>query len=482
LAEENRRITVPFDWLKYHNQTGYFVTYYGDIYHGLIVEHSQYPDRFFILSKNQAHEFNNLKNAEYTLENFQRLAWEIRDLQIIKIPPISDQRLGIADSQPEITRIDHQDCKRMFVFGAGASKHCLFGADKENQYARMLRPPLGCDIFDENYSEIIEKYPGAQLFAPLFESSQRDVERCLEEEWVKLRNTYNPSISKRHVNLQFFMRELFHRISSDVVRVHYRKNLYSLFANKLQSYIMGKQERIALVSFNYDTILDQFIEQSFDTPFKQMQDYIDYHNRHVLLFKPHGSCNWGWKIKNRQNLQSDNPVLHEALYEQNKELWDIYYRIIGDFNDMIHANAWGMEGSLHKNHLGRYTINKDRIEVMATPINDTHFPALLMPYRDKDEFLMPYRHQNAMRSCFNQLEELFLIGWKGNEDVFNRQVKLQAGKLKRIVIINPAECTHKEVSKNLEKHLNLSRYQIDVVDSFEKFVIEEMDTFLVPNN
>jgi len=474
---QNQRIEIPFEWQKYRNQAGYFVTYYGDIYHGFIITHGQYPDRFFILSNNQAVEFRNLIPENRTLENYQRLAWEIRDIRIIKFVA-QDQELGVAETRPDTTRNGDQQWKRMFVFGAGASSYCLFGNEKDKQYTSMMRPPLGCDIFDGKFESIIEKYEGAKLFAPVFESNDRDVERCLEEEWVKLRDSYNPVISKRHINLQFYMRELFHWISSSVVRDHYRNNLYSLFANKLQKHVVDKNERIALVSFNYDTILDQFIEKVFDTPFKQMADYIDYNNRHILLFKPHGSCNWGWPIKQRGALNSENRILHEALYEQSTELWDLYYKIIGQFNEMVHKNAWDMESTLHKNSLGRYTINKNKIEVVATPINGTHFPALLMPYRDKDEFVMSYYHQNVMRWFLGEMEELYLIGWKGNEDVFNRLLKNQAHSLKRMVIVNPLEAKKKEVSQNLQKHLDLKKYQIDVVDTFEKFVLEEMDKFI----
>lgn len=469
---------IPFEWQKYRNQVGYFVSYHGDIYHGFIITHGQYPDRFFILSKNQVVEFQNLKNEDRTLENYQRLAWEIRDIRIIKFVTPS-QELGVTETRFDTTRYGNQVWKRMFIFGAGASANCLFGKDKAKQYASMRRPPLGCDIFDNSYEEIIEKYEGAKLFAPVFESNGRDVEHSLEEEWIKLRDSYNPVISRRHINLQFYMRELFHWISCDVVRSHYRNNLYSLFVDKLQKYLVNTDERIALVSFNYDTILDQFVEKIFDSPFSQMSDYIEYNKRHILLFKPHGSCNWGWKINKRQALDNANPILHQALYDKSTELWDLFYRIIGDFNEMVHKNAWGPESSLHKNGLGRFTINKNKIEVVNAPINNTHFPALLMPYREKDEFIMPYYHHHAMRWFINEIEEIYLIGWKGNEDVFNRLLKVHAHRLKKIIIVNPTEDKNKEVTRNLQKHLDLGRYKIEVIDTFEEFVLKKMDALLI---
>jgi len=471
----SRRIEIPIEWHIHYEQPAHFVTYYGDIYHGRIVEHHQHEDRFFILSNNQAIEFRDLKPDERTLENYQRLGWEIRDPKIIKFI-VKEQQLGVVDGKIDTTRYGDQQWKRMFVFGAGASAHCLFGKNKKQLYESMLRPPLGYEIFDETYDETIENFEGARLSVPLFEARGKDIEGCLEEEWIKLRNAYNPSITARHINLQFYLQTLFHWISADVTRSHYRSNLYSLFANKLQSYLAGKTERVAMVSFNYDTILDQFVEKIFNAPFKSMHDYIDYNNRQVLLFKPHGSCNWGWPVKQRQQLSSDHRNFQQALYEQRTELWDIYYHLLGDFNSMVHNHAWGIESSTNKNRLGRYTVNKNKIEVMEHGKGYEYFPALLMPYRDKDEFVMHYDHHHAMQWFVGDMEELYLIGWKGNEDVFNRLLETHARNLRKIVIVNPNEKKNKEVSKNLTKLLELKKgITIEVVDSFEKFVLAEMD-------
>jgi hypothetical protein len=467
-----KRIEIPFEWHALRDPA-HFVTYYGDIYHGRIVQLNGYDDRFFILSNNQMQEFQRLQ--KHTLEEYQRLAWEIRDPRIIKFVSKQTEQLGVVDGKIDTTRNGNQQWKRMFVFGAGASANCLFGKNTKEQYASMMRPPLGYELFDERYDATINKFEGARLSVPSFMAKGRDIEGCLEDEWLKLRNAYNPNITTRHINLQFYMQTLFHWISSDVVRAHYRNNLFSLMANKLQSHLAGKDERVAMVSFNYDTILDQFIEKIFNAPFKSMNDYIDYNNRNILLFKPHGSCNWGWPVKQRQQLNSQNKNFQEALYEQQTELWDIYYRILGDFNSMVHNHSWGIEGSNHKHSLGRYTINKNKIEVIDHTKGE-YFPALLMPYRDKDEFVMHYDHHHAMQWFIGDMEELYLIGWKGNEDFFNRLLETHAHRLKKIVIVNPNEKKNKEVSKNLAKLLEKRKgITIEVVNSFEKFVLEEMD-------
>jgi hypothetical protein len=89
--------------------------------------------------------------------------------------------------------------------------------------------------------------------------------------------------------------------------------------------------------------------------------------------------------------------------------------------------------------------------------------------------MMPHHHFNAMRWFIEEMEELYLIGWKGNEVAFNRILAHHAGRLRRIVIVNP---NMDEVVANLGKTMNLARYEITDGLDFEKFVLEGMSGFL----
>lgn len=463
-----------------NGQVKYFISYFGDIYHGYITHHPEFDDRFFIVSKNEAKEFRALKQDERTLENYQRLAHEIRDDRIIIGTLPGDIEIGVEENTIDLSRQGNQKWKRMFVFGAGASTHCLFG-DKANALdASPFKPPMGNEIFDDRYNQFIERHEGARLSIPFFKSRGNDIEACLEKEWGDLRNAYNPNMTSRHINLMFYMQSLFHWVSSEVNRFHYHNNLYSLFANKLQSYLAGKNERIAITSFNYDTILDHFLEKVFRFTYAKMDDYVDCNNRQILLFKPHGSCNWGWQATNFDKGNKPRVFFQEELYNNNIELWKIYYDFLGDFNSMIHARAWGPEKTANKNGLGKYTVNKNKIELIQHNTGRSYFPALLMPYRDKDEFVMHYDHQNAMQWFAGEMEELYLIGWKGNEDVFNRMLKTHAHNLRKIVIVNPMERTKQEVSSNMRNYLDLeNKIQVEAIDTFEDFVLNEMDKIFI---
>lgn len=82
---------------------------------------------------------------------------------------------------------------------------------------------------------------------------------------------------------------------------------------------------------------------------------------------------------------------------------------------------------------------------------------------------MPYQMQRALTECFSGVHELFLIGWKGNEEVFNTRLKTHAHRLRKITIVNPKAA---EVRQNLERAgVDLSRCEVNEISDFETFVL-----------
>lgn len=464
----------PFRHQIDDGQPKHFITYFGDIYHGIVVKHPEHKDRFFILSINQLQEFSALKPEEKTLENYSRLCWEIRDDNVIVQTVPNQYQFGTNINIDSPPRYGNHVWKRMFVFGAGASAYCNYGEELIKLRKSIMRPPIGNEIFDENYDQIIDKYPGLKGSIQEFISKGKDIEGCMEEEWNDIKYYHNRQIACKHINIQFFLQELLQKISRETVQKFWRTNLYGLLATKLQKFISRKSnnETLAFVSFNQDTISDSFLSDAFQLDLNNMEDYTNYNKQRALLFKPHGSSNWGWPFQNKHSINtSDN--LASALYEKKIEPSSIYYNLLGNVHEM--TGSWGIEKAANEHGRGRYTLNKNKIEVITNGSNKDYFPALLLPYRDKDEFVMPYDHYHSMQWFMGDMEELYLIGWKGNEAMFNRMIRDHALRLKKIVIVNPNEEKNKEVSLNLAKIIDIKKYEIEVVNSFEEFVLKKMD-------
>lgn len=465
---------LPYEWFNLTKQH-YFLTYYGDIYPGFIAAHDDYDEGFFIIPSRHTRDFYELSRTNIPIEKYKEIGTEIQDKNIIKAAIPVKSFTGVQGRSDSIAKGYEHIWKKMFVFGAGASSNCVFGNQIQRFKESVLCPPLGPDLFHHRFDSTIKNYKGAKLSIPGFEAKGNDIELCLEDEWTTIKNSYSPNLTARHTNLQFYLADLFRQVSHDVTSNHYRTNIYSLFATKLHDYLAKKSnERIALVSFNYDTILEYFLKEAFRIEFKTLKDYIDWGTRQVVLFKPHGSCNWGWKFKTQEFTQNQLNIA-TSLYDTNKQPFEIYYELLGDLNEMVYAYSTGLERTTGANNShGRFSVNKDKIEIFDES-QYGYLPALLMPYKDKDEFVMPYNHHHALRFYANEMEELYLIGWKGNEEVFNRLIALHAKNLKKIVIVNP---NNQEVVTNMSQQLDMKRYKVEIVNTFEEFVLKKLDNIL----
>jgi len=461
------------------NKLGHFITYWGDIYSGTLYEVVGYEESFFIVPNYNLSKIHELSNEERTADVFRRLGWEIRDHRVIKSHYIGDNGNSLFNEErPKSISFSDQKFRKMFVFGAGASTFCCFGKEAERFKDEGLRPPIGYEIFHERYDHIIRSYPGVQFSIPEFESKNNNIEECLEEEWSKYRSNYNPQIAMRHMNVQYYLQDLLCQVSRKVSSIYFRRNLYSLFVNKIQNYCsIHEEERPTFVSFNYDTILENFVELAFGPKYESTDDYIDWHNRNVVIFKPHGSSNWGWEFPHAINAKIGGQKIHHWLYEMKLEPYEVFYELLGDVRQMVNSYSYGYELDGSVNGLSKHGLNKQRIQIVKKDRN--YYPAMLLPYRDKDEFIMPYNHMMGMDSILPKIEQMFLIGWKGSEDLFNRKLRNLLTNCKELIIVNPDS---KSVKENLESYLDLSSIDIKEIKSFEEFVLRDLDDFLRESN
>ncbi|MCU0386232.1 MAG: hypothetical protein MUE38_09400 [Flavihumibacter sp.] len=457
---------IPFDWFDYRNKFGRYITYWGDIYSGSLWECHGYNDGFFIVPNHHLIEIMELNEGDRTPEKYRELGWEISDYRVIVHKYITKELHPQEFNKshgPAISK-SGQEFKDMFVFGAGASSFCCFGDHKERYENDQWRSPLGYDIFNERYEELCAQFEGVKLAIPKFELKNNTIEECLESDWNKYCTNYFPELTCRHINIQFYLQKLFQKISQHTVERYYRKNLYLSFVEQIKAKSVRQDAYIpVIVNFNYDTILDQFIDKSFHYSTTRIDEYIDWHNRSVVQFKPHGSSNWGWKFPKEVIAKVGNN-LPAALYANKVTPAILYYKILGEYKTMVNEYSYGFE--IGKRPVGKHSLDKLQIQI----INDEPaYPALLLPFKEKDEFVMPYHHQTALGIVMHDMERLFLIGWKGSEQLFLEQLE-KAKRIKEVIVVNPEFET---VKANLEKHIEAECTWTHVND-FEAFIRNQM--------
>ncbi|MCU0443129.1 MAG: hypothetical protein MUE96_12085 [Bacteroidia bacterium] len=457
---------IPIDWFSFMTNPSRFITYWGDIYSGTLFECPNYKNGFFIIPNNHLQEFQQLKEEERTPERYRKLGWEINDYRVIiekyRIEHVQKKEFN-TNHGPTIYNPPHASVD-MFIFGAGASANCCFGDHKQRYENDNLRSPLGYDIFNERYDVLCKQFEGVKIAIPEFELKGNTIEECLEDDWNRYSKTYFPELVIRHINIQFYLQQLFKGISNHVTENYYRKNLYQLFASQLKTKTVSKPNYLpVVVNFNYDTILDQFLDKTFNYQTIRIEDYIDWQNRSFVHFKPHGSSNWGWKFPKEVVSEYGNNI-PAAIYKEKITLAELYYNLLGEYRNMVSEYSFGYEKG--NKPISKHSLDKFQIQIVN---HEPAYPAMLLPFKEKDEFVMPYHHQRALQNAFNNAERLFVVGWKGSEQLFLEKLE-EATKIKEVIIVNP---DFEMVKSNLEKHIKTDCTYTHVAD-FETFIKKEM--------
>ncbi|NMC99468.1 MAG: hypothetical protein GYA62_07095 [Bacteroidales bacterium] len=463
------------------NGLQYFYTKYGDVYAGWKFEEMNFPDYTIVIQGTKLKDYRELKHAEKTLEKISEYGWVLAN-EVIELIIDSDKVNPSKKNHQSDTWYGDYDRKVMFVFGAGASANCVYGNEKTDFEKDPLRPPLGPTLFDKKFVDYYRRYKGVKQSLHFLQDENPDVEELFEREWKNIHNENNQAVLSRHINIQYYLQEILKDITKRVTDEYFAKNLYAKLTNKLQKIysasvknIYGRQsfKKFAFVSFNQDTILETFIEEQFKTSLTTLDDYVNVNDSPFCIFKPHGSWNWGWKFP---DISKFNGNTADWLFDNNMNFFQLYYNLLGDHINMIDWSTWGIEASLHKHNLGKFTIDKSQLKIIGNDNFNNYFPALLLPYRDKDEFIMPLRHFYNMEIYLTYVETLVIIGWKGNEDAFNRLLFQKADRINKVIIADPNPDL---VEKNLDPILSRPGVTKTIYKNFEDFVENGIDKEII---
>lgn len=459
----------------------YYYTKFGEVFSGWEFSEMQYPDYTIVIQGTKMREYRELKTSEKTLEKISEYGWVLGNEVIEGV-------ISSADFQPAINHYHGDswdgsyDRKYMFVFGAGASANCIFGSEQKSFLEDALRPPLGTGLFDRRFKEYYNKFQGVKdsLFF-LQSDGGTDVEALFEKEWKDIYKHNNQSVISRHINIQYYIQKVLKDVSSHVIE-NYAKNLYFALSDHLQKvqaaskkeqYGKLSYKKFAFVSFNQDTILDQAISRYFKKPLRSMSDYNNFNDSPFCLFKPHGSWNWGWKFPDISKFDGNT---QKWLFDNDINFFQLYYQLLGDHINMIDWSTWGIESTHNKFDLGKHTIDKSQLRLIGEDDLNNYYPGILLPYRDKDEFTMPIPHYMAMSNYISNVETLIVIGWKGNEEAFNRILLSRGNSLKKLIIVDP---NWEATTNNLREIIERRKLTPVYYKTFEEFVVKGMEKEIV---
>src|SRR5690242_19873820 len=182
----------------------------------------------------------------------------------------------------------------MLVFGAGASYDSAPSLRPE-KISTPSRPPLAVHLFDNRdyFSKYAARYRRMLSIVPELRNTHGvPIEAVLER--LRDESKTFPDGQRQLAAVRYYLREIISDSTSQWLRAASGVTNYRSLLNQIERQQLGRNEQILLVTFNYDTLLEDALN---DKGFRhnKAEDYLTSHPRYKL-FKLHGSIDWSRKV------------------------------------------------------------------------------------------------------------------------------------------------------------------------------------------
>lgn len=304
--------------------------------------------------------------------------------------------------------------KKLVIVGAGASFDCSYN---EKDVDPDWQSPMVNQLFDDRFSHIWKKYPGVKQLLPELQIED-DIEEYFQNEWKLIDEGYQPDTLKELINTQFYLMELMSEISGRVGGKP--SSNYQVLARNARKAFRSNQEKTLWVSFNYDTLLEDSIWSTLGKPIlgSSINELVSNDIGQIII-KPHGSSNWCHLTR---GLNTEIDVDNSDISRIANEIYTYGY----DYHE------------ISKSMIDGEIVTLDESIAHWSNGNHAYFPALLIPYHSKDDFVLPNLHLEYLEHCLKNIEEILVIGWKGNETKFLETLKNRIGtKGIKLTVIDP---------------------------------------------
>lgn len=445
-----------------------FRKYTGERVRGVLAHNAH--RKWYLLEQPQEGWKSNMLTAEFIVTRGKEI--ELQSFQIDKDPFKKEHFYDITASP-----IDNRYVfKKMIILGAGASFDCL-----SNKDVLLPKIPLSNDLFKSDpFNLISDYYPAvANKFSTM--AKTKNLEEYFTRRWRRLEEKSRPEELAELMNTQFYLHHLFLTFSNK-----YFGNIncnYKALVEQINDYCSNSNEKVAVVSYNYDTIFEQALESRYRR-IDSIGDYIANDIRPVSLLKPHGSCDWVRPIKTEYNSfihstyanRRDNDIrittLAQGLYKGQISLADIH-EITNEELLLI-----------HKIEQGKSKYFQRSLEPKDYKVERFYWPNMLLPYNEKDEFVMPNFHTYHLDEVLRQVEHIEIIGWKSEEQTMMNKFKTLIGdRFVTVTIIDKLSNEDPEknsIVENLRLYLKNAEFRVKNIgfSGYMDQLVDNPDLFL----
>jgi hypothetical protein len=303
----------------------------------------------------------------------------------------------------------------LVVFGAGASFDSVdprlhSGMDREEDAAC---PPLANRLFDERYKQFLDQFPVLSGILHQLRNLPSDV--GLEQRLEQLQSdgtNYSPRLGQLVAVRFYLQRVLQHCGDTWTQRAGHATNFVTLF-DRIDRWRHDQGNRVAIVTFNYDNMVEHALSRRFGMSFNDLADWIRGPN--YLLFKLHGSVNWTHPVIN-----IDPPTADALVRAAEGHTLDVVENV---FN-------------------------------LRQPGTDPNYgyPAVAIPVVTKTGLELPAEHISALMNVLPEVDRILVVGWRGMDHTFLHLLRdrIDAGSA-RVLVVAGGESQSLQVLQNIDE-------------------------------
>jgi hypothetical protein len=271
----------------------------------------------------------------------------------------------------------------MVIFGAGASH----GSTPPNVHPMgASRPPVTADLFSPGYGTFASKYPSSRPAIVRLRKAQAErPDALIEAEIGKLFSEApnNPERARHLLALRFYLNDVIGSVAKAWWDAFDGFTFYGELLERLGVWRSTSGDEIALVTFNYDQMLDwSAAGQVGNWDLGEFPSYVERPD--WRLYKLHGSTGWSRVVRATTQVEHGDS---EGVIREGAAL---------DFEEgELRARPWKA----------------------AMPVREVGLaaPGIAVPTNLKQTFTCPQTHIERFTADVGEVSRMIIVGWRASE-------------------------------------------------------------------
>jgi hypothetical protein len=288
----------------------------------------------------------------------------------------------------------------LVIFGAGASYDSVHHLPPSPLNAQRppympprpddeFRPPLAMHLFDTRglFAKVISQFGDCRQLIPLLRGTA-PVEQRLRELQDQA-NAY-PERHRQLVAIRYYLHVALWSCEDAWHELHKGVTNHATFLDAIERWRFKNDQRVCIVTFNYDRIIENAMVQVLRCTFHDFSQYTSGEN--YKLIKLHGSVDWGRDV----DLSPPRDIT----------------RVINAAADVAAAG-------------GRLTGQFRKVQRPPMQFDDgsVGFPSLAIPVEKKNDFACPPDHVRVLEGLIPNVSKIITIGWRASEERFLQMLR-----------------------------------------------------------